>query len=175
MNWGVSLPTFHSLLLLPSGRWGRRALGIGLMCGNLIKAISFPLPLAVPCYTCLPFPPLLASLRSAILSLVALLSPDIHPPPHWCDRGPTLSDSFRGLKPGPGAQPTRCPDDAGSKIIWDVHKLLPDYTAQQPKRQPNSLLIINLDLFCNMTYAPKNPTLSCVGPTKMSRILLCVQ
>jgi hypothetical protein len=29
----------------------------------------------------------------------------------------------------------RCPDDGGSKHLWNVGKLLPDYTAQQPRRQ----------------------------------------
>jgi hypothetical protein len=31
-----------------------------------------------------------------------------------------------------------CPDDGGSKHLWNVGKLLPDYTAQQPRRQPSS-------------------------------------
>jgi hypothetical protein len=30
------------------------------------------------------------------------------------------------------------PDDGGSKDLWDVGKLLPDYTALQPRRQPSS-------------------------------------
>jgi hypothetical protein len=30
------------------------------------------------------------------------------------------------------------PDDGGSKHLWNVSKLLPDYTAQQPRRQPSS-------------------------------------
>jgi hypothetical protein len=30
------------------------------------------------------------------------------------------------------------PDDGGSKDLWNVSKLLPDYTALQPKRQPSS-------------------------------------
>jgi hypothetical protein len=29
-------------------------------------------------------------------------------------------------------------DDGGSKHLWNVGKLLPDYTAQQPRRQPSS-------------------------------------
>jgi hypothetical protein len=31
------------------------------------------------------------------------------------------------------------PDDGGSKDLWNVGKLLPDYTALQPRRQPSSL------------------------------------
>jgi hypothetical protein len=31
-----------------------------------------------------------------------------------------------------------CPDDGNSKHPWNVGKLLPDYTAQQPRRQPSS-------------------------------------
>jgi hypothetical protein len=34
-------------------------------------------------------------------------------------------------------QPHR-PDDGGSKDLWNVGKLLPDYTALQPRRQPSS-------------------------------------
>jgi hypothetical protein len=28
-------------------------------------------------------------------------------------------------------------DDGGSKHFWNIGKLLPDYTAQQPRRQPS--------------------------------------
>jgi hypothetical protein len=31
-----------------------------------------------------------------------------------------------------------CPDDRGSKHIWIVRKLMPDYMAQQPRKQPSS-------------------------------------
>jgi hypothetical protein len=30
------------------------------------------------------------------------------------------------------------PNDGGSKYLWNFGKLLPDYTAQQPRRQPSS-------------------------------------
>jgi hypothetical protein len=30
------------------------------------------------------------------------------------------------------------PDDGGSKDLWNVGKLLPDYTVLQPRRQPSS-------------------------------------
>jgi hypothetical protein len=30
------------------------------------------------------------------------------------------------------------PDDGGSKDLWNIGKLLPDYTALQPRRQPSS-------------------------------------
>jgi hypothetical protein len=33
---------------------------------------------------------------------------------------------------------THCPVDGGSKDLWNVGKLLPDYTALQPRRQPSS-------------------------------------
>jgi hypothetical protein len=32
-------------------------------------------------------------------------------------------------------------DDGGSKDLWNVGKLLPDYTALQPRRQPSSLFL----------------------------------
>jgi hypothetical protein len=32
------------------------------------------------------------------------------------------------------------PDDGGSKYFWNVGKLLPDYTALQPRRQPSQYL-----------------------------------
>jgi hypothetical protein len=34
--------------------------------------------------------------------------------------------------------PHHGPDDGGIKDLWDVGKLLPDYTALQPRRQPSS-------------------------------------
>jgi hypothetical protein len=36
------------------------------------------------------------------------------------------------------ASSTHHPDDGGSKDLWNVGKLLPDYTELQPKRQPPS-------------------------------------
>jgi hypothetical protein len=39
------------------------------------------------------------------------------------------------------------PDDGGSKYLWNVGKLLPDYMALQPKRQPSSLFPQSL-YFC---------------------------
>jgi hypothetical protein len=35
---------------------------------------------------------------------------------------------------------THRPDDGGSKDFWNVGKLLPDYSALQPRRQPSSYL-----------------------------------
>jgi hypothetical protein len=32
---------------------------------------------------------------------------------------------------------THRPDDGGSKDLWNTDKLLPDYTALQPRRQPS--------------------------------------
>jgi hypothetical protein len=34
--------------------------------------------------------------------------------------------------------PCSLPDDGGSKYLRNASKLLPDYTAQQPRRQPSS-------------------------------------
>jgi hypothetical protein len=34
------------------------------------------------------------------------------------------------------------PDDGGSNDLCNVGKLLPDYTAQQPRRQPSSYVLI---------------------------------
>jgi hypothetical protein len=34
------------------------------------------------------------------------------------------------------------PDDGGSKDLWNVGRLLPDYTALQPRRQPSSLFVV---------------------------------
>jgi hypothetical protein len=31
-----------------------------------------------------------------------------------------------------------CPDDGGRKYLWNVDKLLPDYTVLQPRRHPSS-------------------------------------
>jgi hypothetical protein len=35
-------------------------------------------------------------------------------------------------------QGDECPDDGGRKHLWNVGKLLPDYTTQQPTTQPSS-------------------------------------
>jgi hypothetical protein len=45
---------------------------------------------------------------------------------------------------------TYWPDDGGSKHLWNVVELLPDYTAQQPKRQPSS----SSTLFMNTANRP---------------------
>jgi hypothetical protein len=42
-------------------------------------------------------------------------------------------------------------DDGGSKDLWNVGKLLPDYTALQPKRQPSSRNGFFLSSPCNMS------------------------
>jgi hypothetical protein len=34
-----------------------------------------------------------------------------------------------------------CPDDGGSKHLWNVSKLLSDYVVLQPRRQPSSYLL----------------------------------
>jgi hypothetical protein len=49
-----------------------------------------------------------------------------------------LADWFLYLKSIPRAQLTHRPDDGRSKDLWNVGKLLPDYTALQPRRQPSS-------------------------------------
>jgi hypothetical protein len=38
----------------------------------------------------------------------------------------------------PRAQIPHLPHDGGSKDLWDIGKLLPDYMALQPRRQPSS-------------------------------------
>jgi hypothetical protein len=47
------------------------------------------------------------------------------------------------------------PDNGGSKHLWNVGGLVPDYTAQQPRRQPSS--IGTVDCFCtvNLLRAPR--------------------
>jgi hypothetical protein len=45
-----------------------------------------------------------------------------------------LADWFLYLKPFAHAGLTHRPDDGGSKDLWNVGKLLPDYTALQPRR-----------------------------------------
>jgi hypothetical protein len=37
--------------------------------------------------------------------------------------------------------PTFLLDDGAKKHLWNVGKLLPDYTAQQPRRQPSSNVV----------------------------------
>jgi hypothetical protein len=40
-----------------------------------------------------------------------------------------------------------CPDDGGSKDLRNDGKLLPDYTALQPRRQPSSSLVSLLESY----------------------------
>jgi hypothetical protein len=47
--------------------------------------------------------------------------------------GRLLITVFRDSKP---LNLSHCPDDGGSKDLRNVGKLLPDYTALQPRRQP---------------------------------------
>jgi hypothetical protein len=56
------------------------------------------------------------------------------------------------------------PDDGGSKDFWNVGKLLPDYTALQPRRQqssysptwePQILLSLNSVLFAENETVPQ--------------------
>jgi hypothetical protein len=49
-----------------------------------------------------------------------------------------LTDSFLYRKAIPRARLTHRPDDGGSKVLWNVGRLLPDYMAQRPRRQPSS-------------------------------------
>jgi hypothetical protein len=53
--------------------------------------------------------------------------------------------------------------DGGSKHLWNVSKLLPDYTAQKPRRQPSSFPIEHSHLASHsvyyMTYAVEKPWL----------------
>jgi hypothetical protein len=48
-----------------------------------------------------------------------------------------LADWFLYFKPIPHVQLTHRLDDGGSKDLWNTGKLLPDYTALQPRRQPS--------------------------------------
>jgi hypothetical protein len=71
-----------------------------------------------------------------------LLAPGPRPIPTLFPTGPAkvsaLADWFLYLKQFPRARFTHRPDDGGSKDLWNVGKLLPDYTALQPRKQPSS-------------------------------------
>jgi hypothetical protein len=71
-------------------------------------------------------PPLLLATRS---------SPD--PVPHWSGQVSALTDWFLYLKPIPHARLIHHPDDRSSKDLWNVGKLLPNYTVLQSRRQPS--------------------------------------
>jgi hypothetical protein len=90
---------------------------------SLSLACSFP-----SCWPGCGTPPLLASGPS----------PDPDPTPFWSSQGSALTGSFLYLKLISRAQLTHLPHDGGSKDLWDIGKLLPDYTALQPRRQPSS-------------------------------------
>jgi hypothetical protein len=44
------------------------------------------------------------------------------------------------------------PDDGGGKYLCNVDKLLPDDTAQQPRRQPSTCLILITEM--SLTHSP---------------------
>jgi hypothetical protein len=52
-----------------------------------------------------------------------------------------------------------CPDDGGSKYLWNIGKLLPDYTMLQPRRQPSS----TLSLFTMFVWSLINYTCRLIG------------
>jgi hypothetical protein len=68
-----------------------------------------------------------------------LLAPGPRPIPTPFPIGPAkvsaLADWFLFLKPFPRARLSHRPDDGGSKNLWNIGKLLPDYTALQLRRQ----------------------------------------
>jgi hypothetical protein len=66
-------------------------------------------------------------------------SPDPNLIPHWSAKVSALADWFLHLEPFPRARLVHRPHDGGSKDLWKVSKLLPHYTALQPRRQPSSL------------------------------------
>jgi hypothetical protein len=63
---------------------------------------------------------------------------------------------------------THRPDDGGSKDLWNVGKLLPYYTALQPRRQPSSFLHQN---YLNMLHLSHfNSTLIMLASCKNSSL-----
>jgi hypothetical protein len=65
-------------------------------------------------------------------------------------QGVTLSDRFLYLKPIPRVRLTHGPDDGGSKYLWNVGKLLPDCTAQHPRRQSSSSGQWSIASYCRL-------------------------
>jgi hypothetical protein len=124
------LPHFLMSSDLPAGPWGAliRAVSVNL---SLLHVLSPPSGQAVAC------PP---SLLLAPLSL-----PDPHLIPHWSGQGSALTDWLLYLKPIPHTQLTHCSDDGGSKDLWNTGKLLPDYMALQPRRQPSYIWMYSVN------------------------------
>jgi hypothetical protein len=78
---------------------------------------------------------------------------------------------FQGTNPAkassffPPSQPlpasnTHRPDDEGSKHLWNVSKLLPDYTAQHPRRQP-AIFILAAVRTCSLYLDPLRILTTC--------------
>jgi hypothetical protein len=59
-----------------------------------------------------------------------------------------LADWVLYLGPFPNTRLTHRPDDGGSKDLWNVGTLLPDYTVLQPRRQPSS----NWPVVCHTSF-----------------------
>jgi hypothetical protein len=57
------------------------------------------------------------------------------------------------------------PDDGGSKHLWNVGKLLPDYTAQHPRRQLSSIFICSDSAapLPHLSFSVTKPSWECVG------------
>jgi hypothetical protein len=94
------------------------------------------------------------SLHIAILSYHSVQSNICNPLPHWSGQGSILSDWFPYLKPIPHERLTHRPDDGGSEHLWNVSKILPDYTNDTrqsssyslPCEPEISLMILVLDV-----------------------------
>jgi hypothetical protein len=90
----------------------------------------------------LPFPlPFLPGCGQPLLPLAplhSLSSPDLHSLHHWSSQGSTLSDWFPFLKTVPCIWLTHRPDDGGSTKLWNIGRLVPDYTVQHPRRESSS-------------------------------------
>jgi hypothetical protein len=54
----------------------------------------------------------------------------------------------------------RGPDDGGSKDLWNTGKLLPDYTALQPRRQPSSINVFTRTTIYNKQHSENTESLT---------------
>jgi hypothetical protein len=61
------------------------------------------------------------------------------------------------------------PDDGGSKNLWNVDQFLPDYTAQHPRRQPSSYIVLH---WLNRAYsASTRRRASILSPTQCATVI----
>jgi hypothetical protein len=131
--WELNPEVLGSLWLMASATWGG-GYQFGWSVSNCSpKTKLYESPLHVLTTLVIPLPSGQAVVHpspfgSPALTLSLLSSPLVRPSFYLVQLVPI----------SPRARLTHRLDDGGSKHLWNISKLLPDYTAQHPRRHPSS-------------------------------------